>query len=331
MDKVVASAAEAVADIADGATLAVGGFGLCGIPSVLIEALLDAGANGPRRSCRNNCGVDDWGLGLLLCAKRIARMTSSYVGENKEFERQYPRRRARGRADPAGHAGRAAARRRCGDPGVLHPGRGRHPGRRRRAAVALRRRRRRSRWPRRRRRPASSTAATYVLEEAIITDFALVRAAVGRHRTATSCSTQPPATSTRWRRWPGGSRIAEVEHLVEPGEIDPTTVHLPGVFVQRVVALDPGAGRATSGIEQRPPARRQSAQEARADDARPVRRWPPASPASCATASTSTSASACPRWCPNYLPDGVDVVLQSRERHPRRRARTRPRTRSTPT
>ena len=88
LDKVVGSAAEAVADIGDGASLAVGGFGLNGIPVVLIQALLDQGA-GDLRVVSNNCGVDEWGLGVLLFAKRIARMTSSYVGENKEFERQY--------------------------------------------------------------------------------------------------------------------------------------------------------------------------------------------------------------------------------------------------
>src|SRR3954469_2058304 len=88
MDKVVPSAAQAVADIPDGASLAVGGFGLCGIPSVLIGALLEAGTT-DLEAVSNNCGVDDWGLGLLLRAKRIRRMVSSYVGENKEFERQY--------------------------------------------------------------------------------------------------------------------------------------------------------------------------------------------------------------------------------------------------
>src|SRR5690349_4106060 len=88
MDKVVRSAAEAVSDIADGSSLAVGGFGLCGIPSVLLQALLDKGAT-DLEAISNNCGVDDWGLGLLLREKRIRRMVSSYVGENKEFARQY--------------------------------------------------------------------------------------------------------------------------------------------------------------------------------------------------------------------------------------------------
>src|SRR3978361_1975785 len=88
MDKVVISAAQAVADIASGSTLAVGGFGLCGIPSVLIEAILDAGVS-DLEAVSNNCGDDDWGLGRLVVEKRLRRMIASYVGENKEFARQY--------------------------------------------------------------------------------------------------------------------------------------------------------------------------------------------------------------------------------------------------
>src|SRR3954451_10962045 len=88
MDKVVASAAEAVADVSDGASLAVGGFGLCGVPSVLIDALLEAGVT-DLEAVSNNCGVDEWGLGRLRKKKRVARMVSSYVGENKEFARQF--------------------------------------------------------------------------------------------------------------------------------------------------------------------------------------------------------------------------------------------------
>src|ERR671917_2366729 len=88
MDKVVPSAAEAVADVPSGASLAVGGFGLCGVPSALIAALLDSGVD-ELETVSNNCGVDEWGLGMLLAAKRIRRTTGSYVGENKEFERQF--------------------------------------------------------------------------------------------------------------------------------------------------------------------------------------------------------------------------------------------------
>jgi 3-oxoacid CoA-transferase subunit A len=88
MNKVVENINEAVADIRSGNCIAVGGFGVCGIPSLLIAALLDTGV-ADLELVSNNCGVDDWGLGLLLSAKRIRRMTSSYVGENKEFERQF--------------------------------------------------------------------------------------------------------------------------------------------------------------------------------------------------------------------------------------------------
>src|SRR5690554_4285025 len=88
IDKTYPSAAEAVADIPEGASLAVGGFGLSGNPIALIEALLAQGT-GDLSIVSNNCGVDDWGLGILLGAKRIRKMTSSYVGENKEFERQF--------------------------------------------------------------------------------------------------------------------------------------------------------------------------------------------------------------------------------------------------
>ena len=84
MSKVYATAAEAVADIADGSSLAVGGFGLCGIPSALIGGPAERGVNG-LEVVSNNCGVDDWGLGLLLNAGRLSKMTASYVGENKEF------------------------------------------------------------------------------------------------------------------------------------------------------------------------------------------------------------------------------------------------------
>src|SRR6478609_246843 len=88
MDKVVSTPQEAIAGISDGMSLSVGGFGLCGIPSVLIAAIHDAGLT-DLEAVSNNCGVDDWGLGILLRDKRIRRMVSSYVGENKEFERQY--------------------------------------------------------------------------------------------------------------------------------------------------------------------------------------------------------------------------------------------------
>ena len=234
LDKVVGSAAEAVADVGDGASLAVGGFGLCGIPSVLIRALLDKGVSG-LSVVSNNCGVDDWGLGLLLQAKRIARMTSSYVGENKEFERQFlsgelevelipqgtlaERLRAGGAGIPAFYTP-AGVGTQVADGGM--PWRYAADG-----SIAL---------P----SPAKETrefdGRDYVLERGIVTDVALVRASVGdRHGNLVfdlSTRNFNPLVATA-----GRITIAEVEHLVEPGEIDPQTIHTPGVFVQRVVAL----------------------------------------------------------------------------------------------
>jgi 3-oxoacid CoA-transferase subunit A len=236
MDKVVPSAAEAVADVRDGATLAVGGFGLCGIPSVLIAALLETGV-GDLRVVSNNCGVDDWGLGLLLKAKRISRMTSSYVGENKEFERQFlsgeleveltpqgtlaERLRAGGTGIPAFYTATGGGTQ-VADGGL--PWRYAPDG-----SVALA-------------SPAKETrefdGRTYVLERAIVCDFALVHAWKGdRHGNLVfreSARNFNPLCAMS-----GRVTIATVEHLVEPGEIAPEDVHVPGIFVQRVVVAGP--------------------------------------------------------------------------------------------
>lgn len=232
MDKVVASAADAVADIPGGSSLAVGGFGLCGIPQVLIGALLDAGVT-DLVTVSNNCGVDDWGLGLLLAAKRIRRTTGSYVGENKEFERQFlsgelevelcpqgtlaERLRAGGSGIPAFYTP-AGVGTQVADGGLpwRYGGRGQ-------IEVAS---------------PSKETRRfgdlDYVLEEGIVCDFALVRAAVGdRHGNLvydSSARNFNPLCAMA-----GRVTIAEVERLVEPGEIPPEQVHTPGVFVQRVL------------------------------------------------------------------------------------------------
>jgi 3-oxoacid CoA-transferase subunit A len=236
LDKVVPSAALAVADVPSGASMAVGGFGLNGIPSVLIEALLEQGTS-DLRVVSNNCGVDEWGLGVLLFAKRIAKMTSSYVGENKEFERQYlhgelevelipqgtlaERLRAGGAGIPAFYTP-AGVGTQVADGGM--PWRYAADG-----SIAVQ-------------SPAKETrefdGREYVLERGITTDFALVRASLGdRHGNLVfdkATRNFNPLAATA-----GRITIAEVERLVEPGEIDPQQVHLPGVFVQRVVALTP--------------------------------------------------------------------------------------------
>ena len=236
MDKVVSTAAQAVADIGSGSTIAVGGFGLCGIPSVLIQAVYDAGVT-DLEVVSNNCGVDDWGLGVLLTAKRIARTTSSYVGENKEFERQFlggeleveltpqgtlaERMRAGGCGIPAFFTG-AGVGTQVADGGL--PWRYDSNGS---VVVAS---------PKKETREYNGL--TYVLEEAITTDFALVRAARGdRHGNLVfndSARNFNPLCAMA-----GRITVAEVEELVEPGELDPDSIHVPGVFVQRVVALTP--------------------------------------------------------------------------------------------
>ena len=234
MDKVVAGAREAVADITDGATLAVGGFGLCGIPSVLIQALLTAGTR-ELEVVSNNAGVDDWGLGLLLGARRLRRMVASYVGENKEFARQYLAGELEVELTPQGTL---AERMRAGGSGIAAfftrtgvgtqvaeggmPWRYDSDGD---VAIAS---------------PAKPTQVfdglDYVLERAIVADFGLVRAWKGdRHGNLVyrdaARNFNPLAAMC------GRVTIAEVEHLVEPGEINPNEVHTPGVYVQRVVAL----------------------------------------------------------------------------------------------
>jgi 3-oxoacid CoA-transferase subunit A len=238
MDKVVATAAEAVSDIGSGARLSVGGFGLCGIPSVLIGALLESGVT-DLEAVSNNCGVDDWGLGLLLGQKRIRRMVSSYVGENKEFARQYLSGELEVELTPQGTL---AERMRAGGSGIPAfftatgggtqiaegglPWRYDADGN---VVVAS---------PPKETRVFRSGVVDreYVLEEAIVADYGLVRAWRGdRHGNLVyrySARNFNPLAAMCAR-----VTIAEVEELVEPGEIDPNDVHTPGVYVHRVVPL----------------------------------------------------------------------------------------------
>jgi 3-oxoacid CoA-transferase subunit A len=234
MDKVVASAGEAVADIPDGATLAVGGFGICGIPSVLIQAVLEAGPGG-LEVVSNNAGVDEWGLGLLLSARRLRRMVASYVGENKEFARQYLAGELEVELTPQGTL---AERMRAGGSGIAafftrtgvgtQVADGGMPWKYDSGGnVAL------ASPP----KPKEVfDGLEYVLERAIVADFGLVRAWKGdRHGNLVyrdaARNFNPLAAMC------GRVTVAEVEHLAEPGDLDPNEVHTPGVYVQRVVAL----------------------------------------------------------------------------------------------
>lgn len=238
IDKTSPSAAAAVADIGDGASLAVGGFGLSGNPIALITALLEQGT-GDLEIVSNNCGVDDWGLGVLLNAKRIRKMTSSYVGENKEFERQFLSGELELELTPqgtlaeklrAGGAGIAAFYTQTGvGTQVAEGGLPRKYDGAGGIAVAS---------PHKdvRRFAPGGAEGDYVLEEAIVTDFALVHAAKGDthgnlvfHKSARNFN--PLAAMA------GRICIAQVEELVQPGELDPDEVHLPGVYVHRIVEV----------------------------------------------------------------------------------------------
>jgi 3-oxoacid CoA-transferase subunit A len=214
INKVVASAEEAVQDVFDGATLVVGGFGLCGIPENLIAALVRRGVK-DLTAVSNNCGVDDWGLGLLLKSRQIRRMVSSYVGENAEFERQFLSGELEVELVPQGTL---AERMRAGGAGI----------------------------------PAFYTPAgvgtlvaqgketrvfggrEYLLEESVVGDFSLVAAWKGDrlgnlvYRKAAR-NFNPMAVTA------GRIAIAEVEELVEVGDLDPECIHTPGVFVNRLV------------------------------------------------------------------------------------------------
>ena len=169
----------AVADVRDGASLAVGGFGLAGIPWVLIEALLEQGADG-LTVVSNNCGVDGAGLGLLLEAHRIDRVIASYVGENREFARQFLAGEVQVELTPQGTLAERLRAGGSGIGGVLHPDRRRHAGRRRRAALAVRTPDGTVAVASPAKEVRSISGREQVLEEAITTDFALVRAARGR-------------------------------------------------------------------------------------------------------------------------------------------------------
>ncbi|KAF0968047.1 MULTISPECIES: CoA transferase subunit A [Gordonia] len=247
VSKLAASPADAVADIPDGASLAVGGFGLAGIPGFLIDALLEQGAKN-LTIVSNNCGVDGAGLGLLLEARRIDKVIASYIGENKEFGRQFLAGEVTVELTPQGTL---AERMRAGGSGIgaffTPTGVGTLV-----AEGGLP-------W---RYNPDGSVAEAsppkevrtfngvdMVLEEAIVTDYALIRAAVVD--TAGNCrfhaaarNFNPPAAMS------GRITIVEAERVVDVGELGPDEIHLPGIFVKRIVELTPEQA-ARKGIEKR--------------------------------------------------------------------------------
>ncbi|WP_084963582.1 CoA transferase subunit A [Thermoactinospora rubra] len=243
-NKVVPSAREALADVRDGASFAVGGFGLSGIPSVLIQALYDSGVTGIS-VVSNNCGTDGGGLGLLLAAGRIARVTASYIGENREFARQYLAGEVEVELTPQGSLAERLRAGGCGIPAFYTPAGVGTPI----ATGGL---------PLRHAPDGSVAVASppkevrefdgrpYVLERGIRTDFALVRAAKG-DRHGNLVFSKAARNFNPLAAMAGRITIAEVEELTD---LDPDEVHLPGVFVQRVVVLTPEQA-AAKGIEKR--------------------------------------------------------------------------------
>jgi 3-oxoacid CoA-transferase A subunit len=214
INKVVASADEAIQDIADDNTLVVGGFGLCGIPENLIHALVKKGVKG--LTCvSNNAGVDDWGLGLLLQTKQIRKMVSSYVGENAEFERQFLSGELEVEFVPQGTLAERMRAGGAGIPAFFTPaGYG--------TVVADGKETR------------EFDGRQYVMERGIVGDFSLVAAwrgdRLGNLQYRKSARNFNPMAATA-----GKICVAEVEELVEPGELNPDCIHTPGIFVHRMI------------------------------------------------------------------------------------------------
>jgi 3-oxoacid CoA-transferase subunit A len=213
MKKIVASADEAIKDIKDGATVMLGGFGLCGIPENCITALARKGVK-DLTCISNNAGVDDFGLGVLLKTRQIRKMISSYVGENEEFERQLLHGELEVDLVPQGTLATRIQMAGMGIPAFFTPaGYG--------TEVALGKEVR------------EFSGKPYLMELALSADFAIVKAWKGDHsgnlvfrKTTRNFSTSMVKA--------GRITIVEVEELVEPGAIDPDQVHVPGIYVHRI-------------------------------------------------------------------------------------------------
>src|SRR2546423_2077483 len=213
INKVVASAAEAIGDVFDGATLVVGGFGLCGIPETLINALVERGVK-DLTCVSNNAGVDDWGLGLLLQTRQIRKMVSSYVGENAEFERQFLAGELEVEFCPQGTLAERMRAGGAGIPAFFTPaGYG--------TIVAEGKETR------------QFDGRNYVMERGIVGDYSMVAAwrgdRLGNLVYRKSARNFNPMAATA-----GKVCIAEVEELVEAGGLVPVPVHTPCFFGTRV-------------------------------------------------------------------------------------------------
>lgn len=213
MNKVVKDASEAINGVTTGMTLMVGGFGLCGIPENAIKALSESGIH-DLTCISNNAGVDDFGLGILLKNKQIRKMISSYVGENSEFERQLLAGELEVDLIPQGTLAERCRAGGAGIPAFFVPaGAGTEVNQGKEIRVF--------------------NGKPHLLETALEADFAFVKAWKGDtmgnliYRHTANNFNQPMAMA-------GKITVAEVEHLVPAGELDPDTIHTPGIFVQRI-------------------------------------------------------------------------------------------------
>ncbi len=213
MNKVVANAAAAIEGIESGMTLMLGGFGLCGIPENCIAALVELGVT--NMTCiSNNAGVDDFGLGLLLQKRQIKKMISSYVGENDEFERQMLSGELEVDLIPQGSLAERCRAGGAGIPAFFTPaGYGTEVGHGKEVRYF--------------------NGKPHILEHALTADFAIVKAWKGD----TNGNLIYKGTARNFNpmmAMAGKITIAEVEELVQPGELDPNYIHTPGVFIQRI-------------------------------------------------------------------------------------------------
>lgn len=213
MNKIVANAEEAITGIKDGMTLMVGGFGLCGIPENAIAALVKQRIMG--LTCiSNNAGVDDFGLGLLLQNRQIKKMISSYVGENDEFERQMLSGELEVDLIPQGSLAERCRAGGAGIPAFFTPaGYGTEVAEGKEVRIF--------------------EGKPHILESALTADFALIKAWKG-DRYGNLIFKGTARNFNPMMAMAGRITVAEVEELVEPGELDPNFVHTPGIFVQRI-------------------------------------------------------------------------------------------------
>jgi 3-oxoacid CoA-transferase/3-oxoacid CoA-transferase subunit A len=231
MNKVYQSAVDACRDIPDGATILAGGFGLCGIPENCIAALRELGTKN-LVFVSNNCGVDDFGLGILLRNKQIRKMISSYVGENKEFERQYLTGELEVELTPQGTL---AERIRAGGAGIpaFYTPTGAHTAISEGGLPVLYNADGTVKKYSDKKEVRTFDGRDYVLEPAIRGDFAIVKAWKG-DRSGNLVYRRTARNFNPMMTLAAKITIAEVEEIVETGTFDPDTVHTPGIYVHRV-------------------------------------------------------------------------------------------------